>query len=137
LNKPITIASNMNLVPDTELLEYVCAETPADRYSLSGPAEPVHVAPEILAKYVGEYDFEGDNPFRYRTMTISVVDGQMFADFNGKGRVLMAPISDTMFSPRLLGTFEFVSDASGAVTHVMAHSIAASFKIVRRRDLQP
>jgi hypothetical protein len=49
----------------------------------------------------------------------------------------MAPISDTMFSPRLLGTFEFVSDASGAVTHVLAHSIAASFKIVRRRDLQP
>ena len=30
-----------------------------------------------------------------------------------------------------------VSDASGAVTHVMAHSIAASFKIVRQRDLQP
>lgn len=49
----------------------------------------------------------------------------------------MAPISDTMFSPRLLGTFEFVSDASGTVTHVMAHGIAASFKIVRRRDLQP
>lgn len=136
-NKPISITSNMNLVPDTELLEYVCAETPAARYSLTGPAAPVHVAPEILAKYVGEYDFEGDNPFRYRTMTISVVDGQMFADFNGKGRVLMAPVSDTMFSPRLLGTFEFVSDDSGTVTHVMAHSIAASFKIVRRRDRQP
>jgi hypothetical protein len=42
-----------------------------------------------------------------------------------------------MFSPRLLGTFEFVSDASGTFTHVMAHSIAASFKIVRRRDSQP
>lgn len=48
----------------------------------------------------------------------------------------MAPISDTMFSPRLLGTFEFVSDENGVVTHVMAHSIAASFKIVRRRDQQ-
>lgn len=135
-NRPITISSDLNLVPDTELLEYVCAETPADRYDLSGPAQPVHVAPEILAKYVGEYEFEGANPFRYRTMTITLVDGQLYADFNGKGRVLMAPISDTMFSPRLLGTFEFVTDASGAVTHVMAHSIAASFKIVRRRDLQ-
>lgn len=135
-NKPITISSDLNLVPDTELLEYVCAETPADRYSFSGPPEPVQVAPEILAKYVGEYDFEGPNPYRYRTMTITLVDGQLYADFNGKGRVLMAPISDTLFSPRLLGTFEFVTDASGAVTHVMAHSIAASFKIVRRRDLQ-
>lgn len=135
--KPITISSDLNLVPDTELLEYVCTETPADRYSFSGPPQPVHVAPEILAKYVGEYAFEGDNPFHYRTMTISIVSGQLYADFNGKGRVLMAPISDTMFSPRLLGTFEFVSDASGAVTHVLAHSIAASFRIVRRRDLQP
>lgn len=136
-SKPITIASDLNLAPDTELLEYVCAETPPERNSFSGPAQPVHVAPEILAKYVGEYAFEGANPFRYRTMTISLVDGQLYADFNGKGHVLMAPISDTMFSPRLLGTFEFVTDASGAVTHVMAHSIAASFKIVRRRDLQP
>jgi len=66
-----------------------------------------------------------------------VVDGELYADFNGKGHVLMAPISDTTFSPRLLGTFEFVAGASGAVTHVMAHSIAASYKIVRRRDLQP
>ena len=135
--KPITIASDLSLVPDTELLEYVCAETPRDRSDLSGPAAPVQVAPELLAKYVGEYDFEGVNPFRYRTMTVSLLDGQLFADFNGKGHVLMAPISDTMFSPRILGTFEFVMDASGAVTHVMAHSIAASFKIVRRRDLQP
>ena len=136
-SKPITISSDLSLAPDTELLEYVCAETPRGRSELSGPAEAVHVAPEILAKYVGEYDFEGVNPFRYRTMTVTLVDGQLFADFNGKGHVLMAPISDTMFSPRILGTFEFVMDASGAVTHVMAHSIAASFKIVRRRDLQP
>ncbi|HKS57223.1 MAG TPA: hypothetical protein VJS12_18150 [Steroidobacteraceae bacterium] len=136
-NKPITISSDLNLVPDTELLEYVCAETPADHSTLSGPPEPVRVAPEVLAKYVGEYDFVDANPFRYRTMTISLADGQLYADFNGKGHVLMAPISDTMFSPRILGTFEFVSDASGTVTHVMAHSIAASFKIVRRRDSQP
>ncbi|HEY7638777.1 MAG TPA: hypothetical protein VH814_03550 [Steroidobacteraceae bacterium] len=133
-NKPITISSDLNLVPDTELLEYVCTETPADRYSFSGPAEPVHIAPELLAKYVGEYQFEEDNPFHYRTMTISLHDGQLYADFNGKGRVLMAPINDTMFSPRLLGTFEFVSDASGAVTHVLAHSIAVTYRIVRRRD---
>jgi hypothetical protein len=136
-NKPITLSSDLKLVPDTELLEYVCAETPRDRYALAGPPEPVHVAPEILARYVGVYDFEEANPFHYRTMTVSVADGQLFADFNGKGRVLMAPISDRTFSPRILGTFEFVSDASGAVTHVMAHSIAASYKIVRRRDSQP
>jgi hypothetical protein len=39
------------------------------------------------------------NPFRYRTMTISLVDGQLYADFNGKGHVLLAPISDTCSRP--------------------------------------
>ncbi len=135
-SKPIMISSDLNLVPDTELLEYVCAETPPDRYSLSGPPQPVRVAPQILAKYVGEYDFVDANPFNYRTLTISRTGGELFVDFNGKGHIPMAPISDTMFSPRLLGTFEFSIDDRGAVTHVTAHSIAASFKAVRRRDLQ-
>ena len=132
-NKPITFSSDLTLVPDTELLEYVCIETPPDRYHLSGGDE-VRVAPAILAKYVGDYDFDGPNPFNFRTLTVSLADGRLVADFDGKGRVPMVAISDTMFSPRLLGTYEFVSDEHGAVTHILAHGIAASLKIVRRRD---
>jgi hypothetical protein len=133
-NKPITLASDLTLVPDTELLEYVCAETPRDRYHLTGLSEPVRIAPEILAKYVGVYDFEGPNPFNFRTLTLSLSGSQLFADFNGKGHIPMVAISDTMFSPRLLGTYEFFTDEHGVVTHIMAHGINASSKIVRRRD---
>ena len=75
-NKPITIASDLTLVPDTELLEYVCAETPHDRFHLTGSSEPVRVAQEILAKYVGVYDFEGANPFNFRTLTLSLSGSQ-------------------------------------------------------------
>ncbi len=132
-NKPITFSSDLTLVPDTELLEYVCIETPPDRYHLSG-SEQVRVAPEILAKYVGDYDFDGPNPFNFRTLTVSLADGRLVADFDGKGRVPMVAISDTMFSPRLLGTYEFVSDEHGVVTHILAHGITASSRIVRRRD---
>jgi hypothetical protein len=138
-NKPITIASDLTLVPDTELLEYVCAETPADRYNLIG-GEPVRVPPEILAKYVGEYDFigaEGANPFNFRTLTVSLTDGQLFADFNGKGHIPMVSMSNTTFSPRLLGTYEFFTDEHGEVTHVLAHAIGGSIKIVRRRNAAP
>lgn len=134
-SKPITISSDLALVPDTELLEYVCTETPPQ--TLTGRTEEekkVRVPPEILAKYVGVYDFEGANPFRFRTLTVSLSGSQLFADFNGKGHIPMATMSDRMFSPRLLGTYEFFTDEHGAVTHILAHSPAADFKIVRRRD---
>jgi hypothetical protein len=38
----------------------------------------------------------------------------------GKGKVPMVPLSQTMFSPRLLGTYEFVKDGSGASAHAGA-----------------
>lgn len=134
-SKPITISSDLTLVPDTELLEYVCAETPP--YNLTGRTEAeknVRVPPEILAKYVGVYDFEGPNPFNFRTLTLSLAGSQLFADFNGKGHIPMVALSNTQFSPRLLGTYEFFTDEHGVVTHIMAHGIQASTKIVKRRD---
>lgn len=133
-NKPITFASNLTLVPDTELLEYVCTETPPGRYNLTANPEPVRVAPEVLAKYVGDYDFADANPFNFHTLTVSRTGGQLIADFDGKGHIPMVAISDTMFSPRLLGTYEFVSDQHGVVTHVLMHGIASTLKAVRRRD---
>jgi hypothetical protein len=135
-NKPITVSSDMALVPDTEMLEYICAETPRDRYSLVGRTEEekkLRIAPEILARYVGDYDFEGTNPFDFRTLTVTLVNGQLFGDFNGKGHIPLVPLSPTMFSPRLLGTYEFVTDDRGVVTRVLAHSIAITYKAVRRQ----
>lgn len=134
-NKPIEISSDLTLVPDTELLEYVCAESPP--YKLTGATEDekkVRVPPETLAKYVGVYDFEGPNPFRFRTLTLSLTGPQLFADFNGKGHIPMVALSNTQFSPRLLGTYEFFTDEHGAVTHILAHGINGSIKIVRRRN---
>jgi hypothetical protein len=134
-SKPITIASDLTLVPDTELLEYVCMESPP--YKLTGRTEAekkISVPPEILTKYVGIYDFDGANPFNFRTLTLSLTGSQLFADFNGKGHVPMVAMSDRLFSPRLLGTYEFFTDEQGAVTHIMAHGINASMKIVKRRE---
>ncbi len=134
-NKPITISSDLALVPDTELLEYVCAETTP--YNLTGRTEAekkVIVPPATLARYVGVYDFEGPNPFNFRTLTLSLSGSQLFADFNGKGHIPMIALSETQLSPRLLGTYEFFTDEHGDVTHIMAHGVASSIKIVRRRE---
>src|SRR5262249_56276894 len=60
-SRPLTVNVKGTLVPDTELLEYVCAENEKDRRDqhLVGTRSeevkavtPVQVAPEILAQYV-------------------------------------------------------------------------------------
>jgi Domain of unknown function (DUF3471) len=135
--KPITVDSDLVLAPDTELLEYVCTETPPDRFALVGRTEEerkVRVAPEILAKYVGVYEFDTAQTFGIRTVTVTLEGGQLSADFNGKGRTPLVPLSQTMFSPRLLGTYEFVMDDEGTVTHLLAHGVEVTSKAVRMKD---
>jgi hypothetical protein len=65
-------------------------------------------------------------------VTVSLSNGQLFADINGKGHLLMVPLSQTMFTPRMLGTFEFVRDANGTVTHLVAHEAEGSHRFNRK-----
>lgn len=138
--KPIEVASDMTLIPDTELLEYVCAETPRERFGLVGRSADernVQVPVETLKKYVGEYDFEGPNTFGIRTLGVSLQGSQLAVDFNGKGKIPLVALSQTMFSPRLLGTYEFVMDERGIVTHLLAHGVELTSRAVRRRGSAP
>ena len=58
-SRPLTAKVRATLVPDTDLLEYVCAENEKDRPRMIGTAaeeskgvKPVKIAPEILSRYV-------------------------------------------------------------------------------------
>jgi hypothetical protein len=126
--KPFTIPSNGNLMPDTELIESVC-ENEKDRPHLTGRTEDekkVVVPQEVLAQYVGQYEVRGGNAFDPRVtrtrFDVTLTDGQLYVDFQGKGKAPMIPLSQTTFSPRLLGTFEFKKNAAGRVTHLYVHS---------------
>ena len=132
---PITFPAVMNLAPDTELLEYVCGENPVSRPRLTGRTDEqqrVVVPPDVLASYVGTYEATGRPNFGVRVVTVSVSNGQLFADLNGKGHLLMVPLSQTMFTPRLLGTYEFVKDSNGTVTHLFAHEAEGSHRFNRK-----
>jgi hypothetical protein len=125
--KPWTVTTNVNLIPDTDLLEYVCAENERDRSHMVGRTEDekqVKVAPEILASYVGVYDtvsFEDTN-FPIPFFPVTLLEGQLYLDLAGKGRLPMTPLTETTFSPRLLGTYEFLKNDQGVVTHMVAHA---------------
>jgi len=120
--KPMNVKVTGTLVPDTDLLEYVCAENERDRPKLIGTASamrkqyaPIKVTPEVLAQYVGTYDFRfPENPTIPSIWQAAVAEGTLF--MNGAPLV---PIAETRF---LLGTnpLEFVKDKQGRVTHFSA-----------------
>jgi hypothetical protein len=126
--KPITLSAGGNFVADTDLIEFVC-ENEKDRVHLVGRTaeeKKVVVSRDVLATYVGVYDVTDSRaPIvgRARQAFAVTLDGdQLVLDMGGKGKIPMIPLSQTSFSPRLLGTYEFVKDSSGRVTHMLIHS---------------
>jgi hypothetical protein len=102
-NKPWTIEVKVELAPDTEMIEYVCAENEKDLTHLVGKASDqkkneIELDPAILAKYMGSYLFH--SPFDEAvTFTLNVtLDGKtLFLDEEGKGKLPLSPISETTF----------------------------------------
>jgi hypothetical protein len=130
-----SIATSMNLAADTELLEYVCTENEKDRSHLVGRTQDetlVKVPPDVLATYVGTYVANSpDSNIPISVFTVSLADDQLFIDFGGKGRLPLVPLSRNVFSPRLLGSYEFVADERGVVTHLITHTTEGDTKAVR------
>jgi hypothetical protein len=109
-----SIAVDANLVPDTELLEYVCNENQRDAQHLVGKLSGVKVAPSVLSRCVGAY------PATARDFVITVSDGSLMMDINGRGAVELLPMSQTGFYHSDLGAdIEFFADARGKVTHLI------------------
>ena len=81
----------------------------------------VQVAPEILAKYVGTY--EEQPPFWRavpRVVEITLSNGRLLADMDGRGKVPLIASSETAFSGLYGLGVEFIQGGSGGlfVKHV-------------------
>jgi hypothetical protein len=135
-SRPLTVTVKATLLPDTELLEYVCAENEKDRQDqrLVGTLteemksiKPVKVAPTILAQYVGLYDFRfPENPTVPSLWPVTMANGELFL----QGAPLL-PLSETQFFWAGSNRIEFVRDSQGGVTHFVATFVEGDM-IVRR-----
>jgi hypothetical protein len=120
-SRPLTTTVKATLVPDTELLEYVCAENEKDRRGnrLIGTISeemknvvPVKVAPSVLAQYVGSYDFRfPENPTIPSVWPITMANGELL--LNGAP---LTPLSETKFVWAGNARLEFFKDGQGRVT---------------------
>jgi hypothetical protein len=102
--RPWTVAVRAELAADTEMIEWVCNESPHGVEHWVGKASDerkneVQVAPAILSKYVGTYVEQP--PFWRavaRVVVLTVADGKLVADMDGRGRVPLIATSDTEFT---------------------------------------
>jgi len=124
--RPWTVAVKAELAADTEMIEWVCNENSHGAEHLVGKAsddrkDEVRVGAGILAKYVGTYV---EQPPLWRTVPrvveITLTDGKLFGDMDGRGKVPLIASSETAFAGLYGLGVEFIQSGSGGlfVKHV-------------------
>jgi hypothetical protein len=86
---------------------------------------PVRVSRPVLERYVGEYDQNGN------TIKILLEGDRLIREVPGQ-RVVLEPISETMFHMGPVFTAEFVTDEAGAVTLVFSDGIDFEYRLPRK-----
>jgi len=124
--RPWTVSVRAELAPDTEMIEFVCNENNKGLEHWIGKASDerkreVPVAVEILEKYVGTY-VEQPPLWRAvaRVVEITISDGRLLAEMDGRGKVDLIATSDTAFAGLYGLGVEFLRGSAGGllVKHV-------------------
>jgi hypothetical protein len=132
--RPWTVKVTGNLMPDSDLLEYVCNENNKDIAHLVGKASDlkniaVEVAPEILAKYAGVYaGMRGGRPVR---LEILLSGRELWVSVNGSTKRLLTPISNTKFL--VSEQVEFLEE-DGEVVAVQLSDVGYDVRLRRVRE---
>ena len=86
---------------------------------------PVRAPRSVLERYVGEYDQEGN------TIRILLQGDTLIREVPGQ-RVVLEPISETMFHMGPVFTAEFVIDQAGGVTLVFSDGVDIEYRLPRK-----
>jgi hypothetical protein len=137
--RPWTVAVRAELAPDTELIEYVCNESRSDLNRLVGKAsdeekDEVKVAPGTLAKYAGTY-VEQPPLWRIvpRVVEITVNDGVLYGNLDGRGMERQYASSETGFSGFSGLGLEFIRDSRGVVTDLLIKHVSGDYRFARQK----
>jgi len=113
--RPWTLPIEFDLVPDGDLIEYVC-ENERDKPHLVGKSgEEFRVPAEVLAQYAGTYETPG-----LPAGTVVSLDGSRLTIDTGEGKVPLIARSEASFTMEGTGV-DFIKDAKGAVTAMTQH----------------
>lgn len=109
----LKVAANRLRADRPELLAWAVRRV-LDARAGAGPAAPVTVPPEVLARYAGRFRILGE-----MIVTLTVQDGTLYAEAPNLPRVALLPDSQTRFSvPGVPLSIIFEPEADGAVDSV-------------------
>jgi len=125
--KPFTLRMDKTLTADTEIIEDVCENERDSSHLESG----VKVAPEILAKYAGTYQFGTG-----RQVVVKAVGYQLSIEdsANPLDQLFVARSETVFLSSVSQAVVEFFRDSQGAVTHFVRTGTGKEEKAVRKGD---
>ena len=132
--RPWTLPIEFDLIPDGDLIEYVC-ENERDKAHLVGKSEEEFRVPaEVLAQYAGTYEGPTSaSPFCAGCSgeVVSLEGSSLMID-PGAGKIPLIAHSESSFT--MEGTVvDFVKDAKGAVTGMVQHWTEGDRYSSRRR----
>ncbi len=143
--RPIDVPVKMQLVPDDELVEYICRENEKDYGHIQGRVSDnrQRVPVETLSKYVGAYEYTDQHPVpgvsSANVVTVTLVDGELWIDrkpwVRGNSREILVPLSETRFAAFFGWQLHFVVDASGMPTAVVFDAPEPDARDVTARKL--
>ena len=123
--RPWTLPMEFGLVPDEDLMEYVCENERDARHLVGKSGDEFAVSTETLARYAGAYQVS-TRP----VATVSLEDGRLMIGEGQSGKVPLMAHSETFFTMEGTGV-EFLKDEKGAVTAMVEHWVEGDRKYVR------
>jgi hypothetical protein len=137
--RPWSVKATAEFAADTDLLEYVCKENEKDLSAghLVGKLSDdrkyaVKVAPEVLSRYIGSYDFNAPDLDLKMVLNITLVDNELKMDISGNDPQPLIPTSEKTFLG--VGTkIEFVADDTGRIDHMKFEIVEGEYKAIRRK----
>ena len=110
----VVVLGNLSVAPSAQIAGYLGALAHGDTVQLMSEKKAITLAPSVLARYAGVYQFAG------RTMTIRVEGGQLAAQPGGGTALPLLAESETRFFNRDINVVvEFVRDAAGNVAELV------------------
>jgi hypothetical protein len=123
--RPWTLPMEFGLMPDGDLIEYVC-ENERDASHLVGKSgEEFKVSSETLKAYAGTYQVTGRG-----TTIVSLEDGRLMIAEGQSGKIPLVAHSETFFTMEGTGV-DFLRDEKGAVAAFVEHWVEGDRKYVR------
>lgn len=125
--RPFTLRIPKTLLADTDLLESVCENDTSVPHMVG--ATPARLAPEILSRYTGLYEYAPGRPARIT----SEADLLFLQEGTNPLKLPFAADSETNFISRTNGDrIEFTKAANGAITGFVYHTGAGDRTAMRR-----